>query len=144
MLAQVFWRGVRAETGTRAILAPDALAQLCRYGWPGNVRELQNAIAALAVAAPTRGRVSARHVRQVLSIQDPASPDAASATLVDARDAFERRVITASLARHGGAAPCGRSSACRARLAKARKGSAWLSDDAAEPQHSRIAGLERA
>ena len=37
--------------------ATAVLRALARYAWPGNVRELQNVMAALVVAAPSRGRV---------------------------------------------------------------------------------------
>ena len=59
LLAQHFWRGRGAGRLPRH-------AHPCRAGgtvslpWPGNVRELQNVMAALAVAAPARGRVYSR------------------------------------------------------------------------------------
>ena len=102
LLAQTFWRAVTAETGKRPILAPDALAALCRYDWPGTVRELQNVMASLVVAAPTRGRVAARLVHHVMLSRDDQTAQSSSATLEDARGALERRMIAASLARHGG------------------------------------------
>jgi two-component system response regulator HydG len=99
LLAHVFWRRALAETGKRAVLGPDALATLMRHGWPGNVRELQNVIAGLAVAAPGRGRVTDRHVRQVIS---HITNDEPPVPLETARRGFERRVVTAALARHAG------------------------------------------
>jgi DNA-binding NtrC family response regulator len=99
LLAHVFWRRALAETGKHAVLGPDALATLMRHAWPGNVRELQNVIAGVAVAAPSRGRVTDRHVRQVISHlanEEPPVP------LETARRVFERRVVTAALARHAG------------------------------------------
>jgi DNA-binding NtrC family response regulator len=102
LLAQTFWRAFTVETGKRAMLSPDALAALCRYDWPGNVRELQNVMASLVVAAPGRGRVAARHVHHVLLSRDDHAAQSTSATLEDARGALERRMIAASLARHGG------------------------------------------
>jgi DNA-binding NtrC family response regulator len=101
LLTQSFWRQLTAETGKRAVLSADALAALCRYSWPGNVRELQNAVAALVVLAPSRGRVHARHVCQVLS-GDTGPSDAAGVPLDQARRTFERQVITAALVRHSG------------------------------------------
>ena len=102
LLAHAFWRQVLADTGKRAVLTPDALATLCRHHWPGNVRELQNVIAALAVLAPARGRVTARHVAQALeSAGAIASPDPC-VPLEDARRLFEQRTVAAALARHGG------------------------------------------
>jgi two-component system response regulator HydG len=100
LLAQAFWRQMASQTGTHARLGPDALATLARHAWPGNVRELQNAIAALIVLAPARGRVGARHVRQVLD--GAAMAEVRAVPLEAARRAFEREVIAATLARHGG------------------------------------------
>ena len=100
LLAQSFWRQMASQTGTHARLGPDALATLSRHAWPGNVRELQNTIAALVVLAPTRGRVGSRHVRQVLDGE--AAAVVHPGPLEAARQAFERQVIAAALARHGG------------------------------------------
>ena len=101
ILAQASWRALGAETGKRAVLAPDAIARLCRHHWPGNVRELQNAMAALIVAAPDRGRVSARHVNAVL-----AGPDEGAATsplsLDQTRVNCERTAVLRALVRNGG------------------------------------------
>jgi DNA-binding NtrC family response regulator len=102
LLAYAFWRATITEIGKHAVLGPDAVAALCRHRWPGNVRELQNVIAALMVAAPTRGRVTARHVAHVLAgsaSMDDASTDV---TLECARASLERRMIAAALARHRG------------------------------------------
>jgi len=100
LLARTFWARTAGETGTRARLGPDAVAALCRHDWPGNVRELQNAIAALVLVAPDRGRVGSRHVTAVLSAsssgQEPPVP------LDVGRRLWERRRIAAALARHGG------------------------------------------
>ena len=100
-LTFAFWRRAATEAGTRAVLGPDALARLTRHAWPGNVRELQNAIAGLVVAAPARGRVSARHVEQVLSHAAPVA-DLPAIPLETARRTLERRVIMAALTRHAG------------------------------------------
>jgi DNA-binding NtrC family response regulator len=103
LLAQVFWRQVTADTGKRVVLGADAMAALCRHGWPGNVRELQNTMAAMAVIAPSRGRIGARHVAQVLGASaSGAETDQPGSPLGPARRAFERRVVAAALARHGG------------------------------------------
>ena len=100
-LAQAFWRRAIAETGKRAVLGGDALMHLCRHGWAGNVRELQNVMAALAVAAPPRGRVGRRHVDQVMAA-GAALNDSPVLPLGTARRRFERRLVAAALARHGG------------------------------------------
>ena len=57
VLAEHFWRAAAARIGSSARLTHGVLTALTRYPWPGNVRELQNVMAALAVAAPARGRV---------------------------------------------------------------------------------------
>ena len=50
-----FWQAAALRVGTTASLSHGVLASLSRYHWQGNVRELQNVMAALAVAAPSRG-----------------------------------------------------------------------------------------
>lgn len=100
ILAHAFWRAAANRVQTRATLAPDALALLCRSPWPGNVRELQNVMAALAVAGPTRGCIRARHVMSVLSERDPLLPMAGSVSLACARRQNDRAIVAASLARH--------------------------------------------
>jgi two-component system NtrC family response regulator len=100
LLAQAFWRRFSVEATTRAMLGPDAVASLCRHDWPGNIRELQNVIAALVVAAPSRGVVTSRQVATALGA---AGTDSAIATRLDAAvRGFERRVVAAALARNGG------------------------------------------
>ena len=98
ILAQRFWREAATRVGTHAALSPPVIAALTRYPWPGNVRELQNVIAALAVAAPKRGRVAP-------AMLPPAIGSAAvvsSLRLDEARDQFERRFVEAALAHAGG------------------------------------------
>src|SRR5262249_54396796 len=58
-LALHLWPTAAQRVGTAATLSHGVLSALARYHWPGNVRELQNVIAALAVAAPSRGHVRA-------------------------------------------------------------------------------------
>jgi DNA-binding NtrC family response regulator len=101
LLAHAFWRRMAPETGKAAALGPDAIAALCHHRWPGNVRELQNIVAALLVIAPTRGRISARHVQQVLGEPGPARVQP-GVSLQTARLALERRVVSDALARHAG------------------------------------------
>ena len=81
-----------------ATLTHALLSELVRYHWPGNVRELQNVMAALAVAAPARGRVRP-------SLLPAAITGCASVTsrrLADARAQFERRCVEVALARADG------------------------------------------
>jgi transcriptional regulator with GAF, ATPase, and Fis domain len=104
LLALEFWRQAARRVGTRALLGPDAIAWLSGLSWPGNVRELQNAMAAIAVAAPAAGCVGVRLVRhalQGLSV-GASSGDAEIVPLDEARRQVERRLVTAALARHTG------------------------------------------
>jgi DNA-binding NtrC family response regulator/tetratricopeptide (TPR) repeat protein len=98
LLAHRFWTDAASRVGSRATLAPEAVAALSRYDWPGNVRELQNVMAWMAVHSPGRGRVGPAalpsHVAQASAPQ--------GATFESAREDFERRFITAALASAGG------------------------------------------
>ena len=97
-LALHFWSEAAARVGSSASLAPETLAALSRYDWPGNVRELQNAIAALAVHAPRRGRVA-----PVLLPSHIAGAITPGGTSFDAaRQEFERRYVRAALAQAAG------------------------------------------
>jgi DNA-binding NtrC family response regulator len=116
LLAQAFWRRLARDARPRATLTAAALAALCHHRWPGNVRELQNVIAALVVAAPARGSVGARDVYQALGRASP-RPDADGVSLDRARAGYERRVVAAALARHGG-----RRSAAARELGLSRQG----------------------
>jgi DNA-binding NtrC family response regulator len=101
IIAQACWRDAAPAAGKRALLAPDALAALCRGAWPGNVRQLQNTMAALALVAPVRGRVTARQVAEArVDPDDPIATDSRSLDRV--RRDSEQRAIAAALARHGG------------------------------------------
>jgi transcriptional regulator with GAF, ATPase, and Fis domain len=126
VLARAFWDEAVARLGSRATLDPGTVIALARYHWPGNVRELHNAIMALAVHAPPRGRVTPSllpatftpRARQPAlaalsgasdkaddeSGQSSAGPVGAEAggSLEEARRAFESRYIRAALARAGG------------------------------------------
>ncbi len=102
LLAAHYWQSAAARAGSRAALTAAAVARLAQHDWPGNVRELQNVVAALAVQVP-RGRVSAEQVS--LLIGGPGAADRMlehSASLEDARRAFEREFVSAALARRGG------------------------------------------
>ena len=119
LLIHVFWRRALAETGKRAVLTPAALARLARHSWPGNVRELQNIVAGLAVAAPSCGRVTDRHVNQVLTHEcgDTNESNQPGLPLEAARRVFERRLVAATMARHAG-----RRSAAAQELGLTRQG----------------------
>jgi DNA-binding NtrC family response regulator/tetratricopeptide (TPR) repeat protein len=97
VLVRHFWEASAARVGTRATLSHAAMAALSRYHWPGNVRELQNVLAALAVAAPPRGRVSSALLPAAIT----GAAAVTSARLADARMQFERRFVEIALARAG-------------------------------------------
>ena len=98
VLARHIWRDAAARVGTSALLTHGVLTALARYHWPGNVRELQNVMAALAVAAPSRGPV--RPALLPAAIAGAAS--VTSPRLADARAQFDRRFLEVALARAGG------------------------------------------
>ncbi len=98
VIAEHLWRLAAARVGSGAVLSPEAIAALVHYSWPGNVRELQNVLAALAVAAPPRGRVRAALLPPVIS----GAAGISAGRLAPARDQFERRFIELALARAAG------------------------------------------
>jgi transcriptional regulator with GAF, ATPase, and Fis domain len=126
VLARAFWEEAIARLGSRATLDPATLTALARYHWPGNVRELHNAVMALAVHAPPRGRVTPSQLPATIRARPVAVPVAANddagdratddakagqsvreplpfeGPLEDAKRAFESRYIRAALARAGG------------------------------------------
>ena len=98
VLAEHFWRDAAARVGTTARLTHGVLTELTRYHWPGNVRELQNVVAALAVAAPSRGRVRPHLLPPVVT----GATSVTALRLDEARTQFERRCVEVALARAGG------------------------------------------
>jgi two-component system response regulator HydG len=98
ILATRFWSDAAAKVGSRATLAPDAVAALARYDWPGNVRELQNVIAWMAVHSPTRGRVGLSGLPEHVA-HGGVIP---AGSLEAAKEEFERRFVKAALASAGG------------------------------------------
>jgi len=98
ILAQRFWQSAAPRVGTTALLTHGVLAALARYHWPGNVRELQNVMAALAVAAPSRGYVRANLLPAAIT----GATLVVASRLAEARAQFERRAIESALARSAG------------------------------------------
>jgi DNA-binding NtrC family response regulator/tetratricopeptide (TPR) repeat protein len=98
LLARHFWTTAAERAGTRGVLSHGVLAALAQYHWPGNVRELQNVMAALAVAAPTRGLLRPTLLPPAIT----GAVSVSSARLQDARQQFERRFVEVALARAGG------------------------------------------
>jgi DNA-binding NtrC family response regulator/tetratricopeptide (TPR) repeat protein len=98
LLAAHFWTDAASRVGSRATLAPEALAALARYDWPGNVRELQNVVAWMAVHSPPRGRLG----RAGLPAHVAHAGMPAGGTFEAARVEFERRFVRAALATANG------------------------------------------
>jgi transcriptional regulator with PAS, ATPase and Fis domain len=98
VLAAHFWKAATARIGSAATLGPATLAALARYDWPGNIRELQNVMSALAVTAPRRGSIGPASLPALIARN--AAP--VRGTLDQARSVFERRYVSAALARAGG------------------------------------------
>ena len=103
LLARHFIAELSAEYGKRAKeLTPEALDILVGQQWPGNVRELRNTIERLVIMTPG-DRIEARHlpgsvvvgsapVDAQLAAAGP-SPTGSFASLVAAREDFEKRYI---------------------------------------------------
>jgi two-component system nitrogen regulation response regulator NtrX len=108
LLARHFIHLLSAEHGRRPrALAPEALAALSRLPWPGNVRELRNIIERLVIMTPG-DTIERRHLPASLleTLPEDASSAAEGAgdggTLVEAREAFERRYILEKYRECGG------------------------------------------
>jgi two-component system, NtrC family, nitrogen regulation response regulator NtrX len=103
LLVRHFMRVLSAEHGRRPReVADEALSALARLPWPGNVRELRNILERLVIMTPSE-LIELRHLPATLTAppgeagQGDAEPAVASgpedATLVAAREEFERRYI---------------------------------------------------
>jgi two-component system nitrogen regulation response regulator NtrX len=99
-----FARQVAAQNGWKEkLFAADAIAELRRYAWPGNVRELRNVVERLVLLSSEHSVTSAE-VRLVLPAEDssPAAAPGAAATgtLAERSEAFEKEVLLAEIKRH--------------------------------------------
>ncbi len=106
LLADHFMAMLGREYGRRPkTFDAEAVAALQRYAWPGNVRELRNLVERLMIMVPG-DRVSARDITfldQAAATGSPPMPrPAATATLHEARDQFEREYILRALAAQQG------------------------------------------
>jgi DNA-binding NtrC family response regulator len=103
-LAAHFARQVAAQNGWKEkVFAPDAIAALRKYGWPGNVRELRNVVERLILLSADE-TITAADVSLILPTSDLASSGsaagAATGTLAERTEAFEREVMLAEIRRH--------------------------------------------
>jgi transcriptional regulator with PAS, ATPase and Fis domain len=86
----------RALSISRPRLSPEAEALLMAHSWPGNVRELQNELTQALVRAVGEGEIRPEHLS--MHRRCPSS----TRGLRTASQAFERNLLTETLARHGG------------------------------------------
>jgi DNA-binding NtrC family response regulator len=103
LLAEHFAGLVAEQNGWKPRgFAPEALAELQRYGWSGNVRELRNVVERLLLL--TDDAVDVGTVRDVLSGKAAAPRSGTSTgtgTFAERVAAFERDVMLEQLAAHG-------------------------------------------
>ncbi len=87
---------------------PEALAALRAYGWPGNVRELRNEVQRMVALAEVevlgKDLMSPRLLRAIesQSVPPPVTAITGVSPLKDQVEAFEERILAASLQRWGG------------------------------------------
>jgi DNA-binding NtrC family response regulator len=106
-LASHFARQVAAQNGWKEkVFAEQAIAELRKYGWQGNVRELRNVVERLILLASDE-EITAADVRLILPTSDSASSrslnsasGAATGTLAERSEAFEREVMLTEIRRH--------------------------------------------
>ena len=98
-LAREFLQRYAVQSGrTKLVFSPDALRAMTHYSWPGNVRELQNRVKR-AVIMTSGSRVTAKDL-ELEHDQDVAFLSAA--TLREARENVERKMIEQALKRNSG------------------------------------------
>lgn len=89
------------EEGEVLRLQPATLELLSAYSWPGNIRELKNEVQRL-VALQLGGEISPQQLSpRILAYEKPKLDGAPQGTLKEMVEDLERRVLRASLARHG-------------------------------------------
>jgi two-component system, NtrC family, nitrogen regulation response regulator NtrX len=98
-LVEHFARQVAEQNGWRPhTFAPEAIDELRRYPWPGNVRELRNVVERLMLLSED-GQVDRGAVEKALP-DAAAPPAAATGTLAERVESFERELLLAELKRH--------------------------------------------
>ncbi len=103
LLAQAFMRRFALEQRRNLAFADEAMTAIERHTWPGNVRELLNSIKRAAIMADG-ARVGVEDLGLAAKSDDEAS-DCAAEPVLDlrqAREAAERQVVLAALARSAG------------------------------------------
>ncbi len=94
-------------------ISDDALSALRQYHWPGNVRELRNLVERVLILNPKTLRIERRHLPMLVfrepsrvgagdGVRPPTRPAEQSATLIEAREAYERDYILKKIDEHHG------------------------------------------
>jgi two-component system nitrogen regulation response regulator NtrX len=106
LLAREFLQEFGQQYGRpRVEISDSALTQLKQYHWPGNVRELRNVIERVLILNPKAQRIETKHLPMLVQRTDgrPASSNREEfATLLQAREAYERDYILKELDRSHG------------------------------------------
>lgn len=105
LLVEHFLQEQGAEARLHELFPPATLAELAQHSWPGNVRELRNVVLGVLAMGGTEGMVGTGPV-PATAPAELAAADELTAPYRQARqlvvDQFERRYVTALLARTGG------------------------------------------
>jgi two-component system NtrC family response regulator len=95
LLAKTFLQRLAVSQQKDLVFTPKSIKAIGSYGWPGNVRELENRIQRASIMAEN-GKITPND----LEIAGQAGPEGRG--LEKARQAVERQVIEAALARNNG------------------------------------------
>jgi two-component system, NtrC family, response regulator len=104
LLGQAFLKRFGQDQRRSLSFSEDAMTAIEQHNWPGNVRQLLNAIKRASIMADGN-RVSAQDLgltAAARSADADAAADAPSLDLRQAREAAERQVVLAALARTAG------------------------------------------
>jgi two-component system, NtrC family, nitrogen regulation response regulator NtrX len=106
LLVREFLREFGQQYGRpRVEMSETAINALKAYNWPGNVRELRNLVERVLILNPKALRLEAKHLPVLVQRTDGRNMSGASeefATLLQAREAYERDYILKELDRSNG------------------------------------------
>ncbi|WP_342622243.1 sigma-54 interaction domain-containing protein [Pseudomonas alkylphenolica] len=92
------------ELGSQHELDDEAQALLARHAWPGNIRELRNVLERATLLAD-QSRLGVKDLQAALGNLTPPQAQAQPLDYRQACAAFERQLLTSTLARHAGNVP---------------------------------------
>ncbi|MNN27361.1 Transcriptional regulatory protein ZraR [compost metagenome] len=92
------------ELGSQHELDDEAQALLARHAWPGNIRELRNVLERTTLLAD-QPRLGVKDLQAALGNLTPPEAQAQPLDYRQACAAFERQLLTSTLARHAGNVP---------------------------------------